>query len=1108
MVFTRGPSRAINSPRHLVLRHAQRILDEHKRLEDPEAGGDPPPALKPGEEQLYSFYLPGLEAGSHKISVVQNVHTPAQGDQKAQDLPLLESEQNFNIVAPRFSLPDGSIHSSYPPQGHGDTVETLPHVVLNDPHLPWERVASEIDAPDKDRNRVPWLAVLVFTQEELRLGDTVLNGSTSIFTGTKDLTKPVTQSATLAINMKVSDIWLTQNSTTPIKTSTDSAVTEATTDVIFLQSQLFTSLVTNYDKDGNATPGQKNPDVSRYKYLAHVRNINTTGMADAGVEDDGLFSIIVSHRVGPLTITQPTPVVVHLVSIEGVEEMTLPISTSFVALSSLYSWTYTCLPPNSLNVYDAFHALGDTLSVLRAPDTVINELKNNKEPEAARIAQRLEDGYSLTRYRTQIGELTVALTRGPFTPTVVKHPLTSDWTSLSTFGTDLQILDQDTGLMDITYSSAWNLGKTLALADQAFAAALSRVRTYIHDKTMNNAKKTILNPLGAYKTREEHLESLADSVKSLNQLPKSNLLRGPNSMVNRWRKPDVATLDLSFTSPLINPIFDEHAAPVARILASSSGGGQIYDETNTPYSTDWMLIFKWVLDRMYLVNVPAHYLITDPTHLPRESLRFFHIDANWIDALIDGALSIANHLGRDDDKVRIAIKKAINDYISTVNPILKYSPPIPTYGFLLRSELCSQFPDLVVKAPLPKDDPRPPILRHENIDKGVMLCLFDRVPSDPEFKLLSFAQPPHQQSFAAAASLHVKEFTTSYKRVYTTPDPVDPLRKDPLGSQTWDPDHPDPNLPPVFLWGGNAEIRTLLFPAWAQDVFDYIKKEMNEKVKEGSFTDTIPSSALCGIQLNNPMWELQILLAKNKLGSLESITNAPRTLKLLDPRVKTVVVAPVVERVKAVVEKTPSASLPPSGERTRLMPLTDQTPPPHFRSLRAPVPRPFGDGSGGPANAPNIQYTVYPTNSTDNEVPTMTGLPLDLVFSIVMLDGWNDSFYLQEITLKVRIGPMTDERHNLIPNYRGPGATMLSNLRFNVLIEFTKDTMNLRVLPRSQTGVVLVAGAREMSFVLSLATINRYEKPVTVVTEVEEHYQGHNLTGKIFDINLVPKGGH
>ena len=105
-------------------------------------------------------------------------------------------------------------------------------------------------------------------------------------------------------------------------------------------------------------------DLSKHKYLAHVRNINTTGMPDAGVEDDGLFSIVISHRTGPYDLTQPKLQIAQLVSIEFMDS-TLSMtgfgadSTSRVGQVSLFSWVYTALPPNPVNFVDSMINLGN-----------------------------------------------------------------------------------------------------------------------------------------------------------------------------------------------------------------------------------------------------------------------------------------------------------------------------------------------------------------------------------------------------------------------------------------------------------------------------------------------------------------------------------------------------------------------------------------------------------------------------------------------------------------------------------------------------------------------------------------------------------------------------
>ena len=78
-------------------------------------------------------------------------------------------------------------------------------------------------------------------------------------------------------------------------------------------------------------------------------------MADSGVEDTGLFSVLHSLRTGPTDIAQntaPRTQAVHLLNLEYIEKMNMPQAGDLVALVSLYSWTYLCQPPLSVNFVD------------------------------------------------------------------------------------------------------------------------------------------------------------------------------------------------------------------------------------------------------------------------------------------------------------------------------------------------------------------------------------------------------------------------------------------------------------------------------------------------------------------------------------------------------------------------------------------------------------------------------------------------------------------------------------------------------------------------------------------------------------------------------------
>ena len=53
----------------------------------------------------------------------------------------------------------------------------------------------------------------------------------------------------------------------------------------------------------------------------------------------------------------------------------------------------------------------------------------------------------------------------------------------------------------------------------------------------------------------------------------------------------------------------------------------------------WSSVVSW-LSRLRLEGVPFSYIVPSEGMLPNDSIRFFHVDRNWLDALVDGALSV------------------------------------------------------------------------------------------------------------------------------------------------------------------------------------------------------------------------------------------------------------------------------------------------------------------------------------------------------------------------------------------------------------------------------------------------------------------------------------
>ena len=83
---------------------------------------------------------------------------------------------------------------------------------------------------------------------------------------------------------------------------------------------------------------------------------------------------------------------------------------------------------------------------------------------------------------------------------------------------------------------------------------------------------------------------------------------------------------------------------------------ELYDEFNAPLSADWVIVLRWILDRLFLDGLPAYYLLPDASHLPQESLKVFTIDDNRMSFFLDRALSVGNQLTKKAIKLGMQLK--------------------------------------------------------------------------------------------------------------------------------------------------------------------------------------------------------------------------------------------------------------------------------------------------------------------------------------------------------------------------------------------------------------------------------------------------------------------
>ena len=630
-------------------------------------------APAPGELSLHDAFEPSIKDGSYSAAITQTV--------TADGATVAPVTQLFEVAGPRFVLDPSEIHSQFPPVGSsGPHQGTLANVTLSTRLLPWER-----DIPGL-ATTVPWLALLVFEAGDL-LGDR----------GTGDYAQTMSVSTLLA------------NPSGPIRVP---AVTPTTTEaaqqcrVITLTSRLFAQIV---------------PTAAELPLLAHVRSLDPGQSAVSSTNDPGTFSVVISNRFPePGDATHGKTAIAHLVSLEGFGDLlsgVAPVAPtqSEVRLVSLASWTFSCLAEPS----QTFTALAEQLSRAggtpaapgpqRSADSLllklpIDEPAASANDPASQAQRRLAEGYTAAGYHSSSGEDGFAWYRGPLVPVVPGAAPTGPGFQTSAAA---MAFDPATGIFDHHLAAAWELGRGLALASEAFATALMRLRAQANAELESSLAP---DPHAALSTMFD-----AGTLAAIGEASGHGRI-DPAPRRQSGRQARTA---------------DEMVRTGAQALrAALSGTPPPLD----PCDGDVVTVIGWLASLQLLVPVPLAHLVPDTRMLPEESLRSFYIDPEWVSAAIDGALSIGVGTSRD-----LAVQGVLTDQLRTLaaahalalraNQLGTAPPPASANGWtgiLVRSAIVSGWPGLTVTATA-KGTPVP-LLRLDHLAPGLLIALFDGVP--------------------------------------------------------------------------------------------------------------------------------------------------------------------------------------------------------------------------------------------------------------------------------------------------------------------------------------------------------------------------------------------
>ena len=626
--------------------------------------------------------IPPLRDGVYEIDATQTIPGQSPGSFTAKATLVAQGE--------RFSIRPTEIASLFPPNlANGEFDGVLPHVVLTRRTLPWER---EPDTPKSSNvyKDSPWLAILVCddaTAPQLQ----------------KKTAKDLVEKDQL---IKVFDSQLTGKGTLDANILSYGAALlgelgygetpdDATT-VIDLPLATFNQIA---------------PAAADLQYLAHIREVDT----EEGPNSDATiarYAIVVANRITPSNGV----VRAFLVSLEGMADY-LPASDGTqstaigkqidtVRLIAYQSWSFT--------VNDMDQKLEKLLANLNTPPpggkriTTLTLPIAGDAPSPAQLAQAMANqaagtlsaadatmlmqnallmGYVPLDHHLRRGGRTVSFYRGPLVPFAVPASAPPYYS-----GPDAANgYNPQSGMFDVSYGAAWQLGQLLALQSAGMANQLYQWKRQVK----------LQQAIAA-----EH-QLLAASLQGATVFPS---------------------------------VLGRRAAAI--------------DEGPPPLPPDVVTWFGNLV--VMLQGVPFNYLVPDERLLPPESIRFFYIDENWIDALVDGAFSIGRAVvseksleARHAPMVRRLARAHGGRRPANRRAAAGGGSGIRT-GFVIRSQAVAGWPKLRIigfKDARARDQDRIEARHFIALSRDTLMCLFDDV-----LAAVYVREPPEQQHHGVEGS--------------------------------------------------------------------------------------------------------------------------------------------------------------------------------------------------------------------------------------------------------------------------------------------------------------------------------------------------------------------
>ena len=409
--------------------------------------------------KLEESCLPVIESGKYLVSARVDGDALGQSD---------VAEESFYIAGPRFQLGKDELVSVYPADGmQGSFGDSFPHVVFGRRTLPWERsidpeqngrlYAAGAEAPTGEPS---WLCVLLLQDAEI-----VLPSSGKA----EDVIHPETGTYFPAFTLELEE-----------------------------RAELCSYIDLPKDLFLGAAPTPR-----ELALLCHARRITPDGKAENALPAKEWVSVVVGNRL-PASGGEGIRNRAYLVSLEGYgnyPETLKQADVQTVRLLVLHSWE--------------FYSITDPLHFLELCGKLdVGKLSLQPEQGGELYRSIAANGYLPMAHTLREGSRTVSFYRGPFVPKASEaKELPPAWCADSLYNYDPEL-----GMFDVSYAAAWQLGRLLALRDQAAASQIQKLRAANKKSLRQEQERRMLQQAGIWPAPENDTEAGTEAKSWLTQV--------------------------------------------------------------------------------------------------------------------------------------------------------------------------------------------------------------------------------------------------------------------------------------------------------------------------------------------------------------------------------------------------------------------------------------------------------------------------------------------------------------------------------------------------------------------------------------------------------------